>query len=73
MLTMLACEHAQPDHDAQASRCREQETVMLSCRIPAALRRRLKLAAITHGVPMAEIVDRSIKRELDALEERERS
>jgi hypothetical protein len=67
--------HRQPESRAPGTAGRSAEKladsglVMLSCRIPSGLRRRLKVAASERGVQMAEIVERAIVRELDRLDQ----
>jgi len=65
--------HRQPDSrghgtaDQNAERPADNDLVMLSCRIPSGLRRRLKVAASERGLQMAEVVERAIVRELERL------
>lgn len=65
--------HRQPDSkapgtaDKTAERLADSGLVMLSCRVPSGLRRRLKVAASERGLQMAEVVERAIVRELDRL------
>ena len=49
----------------------DDKTVMLSMRIPADLRQRLKILAATHRKPMEKIVQQAIRREVENLEAEE--
>ena len=51
-----------------AERPADSQFVMLSCRIPSGLRRRLKMAAFERGLQMAQLVEQAIVRELDRLD-----
>ena len=66
----------QPDHrerftDWSAETLKKVRPVMLSCRIPEELRRRLKTVASEKGLQMAQIVEQAILRELDRMEREE--
>lgn len=54
-----------------ATEITDDETVMLSMRISAELRQRLKILAATHRKPMEKIVQRAIRREVENLEAEE--
>ena len=66
--------HRQPDSkgygtaDGTAERPADDGLVMLSCRIPSGLRRRLKVSPSERGLQKAEIAERAIVRELDRLD-----
>lgn len=60
---MRATAEAQPNATAGA-----QARVTLSCRVPEALRQRLRVAAVTRGSQMADIVGEALRRELDRLD-----
>lgn len=51
-----------------ATEITDDETVMLSMRIPAELRQRLKIVAVKRRKPMEKIVQQAIRREVENLE-----
>ena len=58
-----------PITDGNTETSADGALVMLSCRIPFRLRRRLKVAASERGLQMAEIVEHAIVTELVRLDQ----